>query len=237
VIKLIGKQIPKMDHLPLQVSVSARVVQIDEGYDHELGVEWKVRNHKMGELQMSFPSMMPRQSFMVSVAKFGDHILDLSLAALENRGHGRVVARPHLLMENHKEAVIEAGDLVPYESVSDDKVNVQFKKAALRLQVTPTIFSKKHITLDLGVNHDKVSTIQVSGKPIIQTQALHTQVVVSSGQTVVLGGIYQTSTEAGQESIPILGKLPIFGQLFRLNTKKMHRKELLIFLTPTLMSV
>jgi type IV pilus assembly protein PilQ len=160
-------------------------------------------------------------------------ILSLQLSALEQEGKGAIIARPHLLIEDNKEAVIEAGTEIPYaEKTKSGATSTIFKKAVLRLKVRPRCLPDQRLLLVLEVNHDKVSSLTVLGTPAIETQGLMTEVAVSSGQTIVLGGLFTVTQSQQTEQLPWLGKIPGIGVLFRWQTQQVSRKELTIFISP-----
>lgn len=162
----------------------------------------------------------------------GGTILDLELQALESEGLGKVVASPRLITSNQKTAYIEAGEEIPYlEATSSGAASVSFKKAVLRLEVTPQITPDNHVVLDLTVNQDSRGAV-TAGIPAIDTREIHTQVLVANGETVVLGGIYTQTKKDTIRRVPFLGRLPGIGWLFRSKIKEDRRNELMIFVTP-----
>lgn len=163
----------------------------------------------------------------------GGTILDLELAALESEGLGKIVASPRIVTSNQQQAYIEAGEEIPYEEkTSSGATSIAFKKAVLRLEVTPQITPDDKIILDLTVNQDSRGVTSTSGVPAINTREMHTKVLVSNGETVVLGGIYQQEKNSRSTRVPFLGKLPLVGWLFKSETNLDKRNELLIFVTP-----
>ena len=143
-----------------------------------------------------------------------------------------------MLTANQQSAIIESGEEIPYqESVSQGVTATAFKKAVLRLQVTPQITPNHKIILHLKVNQDKRSSKEVKGVPAIDTRQITTQVLVNDGQTIVLGGIYEHTQTSAKERIPFFGDLPIIGSLFRHKKKIENRRELLIFVTPKIETI
>lgn len=175
--------------------------------------------------------------FTVTIAKLaGGHLLNLQLSALEQEGHASLISSPSLTTLNNQPALIESGAEVPYEhATSSGATSVSFKKAVLRLRVTPQRMPNHHILLHIALNQDKVSALTVKGVPAIETQRITTQVVVKDQQTIVLGGILETSHAKQKKGIPVLDKLPILGGLFEQHTKLTKQQELLIFITPSMM--
>ncbi|MGI9222174.1 MAG: type IV pilus secretin PilQ [Woeseiaceae bacterium] len=170
-----------------------------------------------------------------------NYLVDLELTALEAEGRGEIVSTPRVITANQKEANIEQGVEIPYQqSASSGATTIQFKKAVLSLTVTPQITPDNNIIMDLRVHKDSVGEVISTGGlggtvPSIDTRAVETQVLVADGQTVVLGGIYETERRTTVNKVPFLGDIPFAGALFR-STKKIDNKaELLIFVTPRIL--
>jgi type IV pilus assembly protein PilQ len=166
-----------------------------------------------------------------------DYLLDLELSAAQTETRADIISSPSVITANQKQATIMQGTEIPYqESASSGATSIQFKSAVLQLQVTPQITPDNRIILDLDVKKDTVGTIVVASGgvnvPSIDTQEITTQVLVSDGQTVVLGGILQTTHRIDETKVPYLGDVPILGNLFKTTTKTDDKDELLIFVTP-----
>ena len=170
-----------------------------------------------------------------------DYLVDLELTALEAEGRGEIVSTPRVITANQKEAKIEQGVEIPYQqSASSGATTVQFKKAVLSLTVTPQITPDNNIIMDLKVHKDNVGEIISTGGlggtvPSIDTRAVETQVLVADGQTVVLGGIYETERRESIKKVPFLGDIPFAGVLFRSKQRIDNKAELLIFVTPRIL--
>ena len=238
-VAMIKQLVKQFDTPPQQILIRARVVNVDNNFLNELGVKFGSATNGVvsttDRLTMNLPSAtLQTGQLQWALLNLNDgKTLDLELSALEQEGHGQVIASPHLLTENREAAYIEAGDEIPYqEKTSSGATNVTFKKAVLSLKVTPIITSQHHVLLRLTVDQDKVSTRMVQGVPGIETQQLRTQVVVQDGQTVVLGGVFENSRTTQIERVPLLGRLPLIGNLFSSRQIKQQRKQLLVFITP-----
>jgi len=169
-----------------------------------------------------------------------DYIVDLELSALQAEGRGEIVSTPRVITANQKEALIEQGVEIPFqESSSSGATTTQFKKAVLSLTVTPQITPDDNIIMDLQVNSDSVGELVASATggfvPSIDTREIRTQVLVRDGQTVVLGGIYETERREAVNKVPLLGDIPGVGALFRSTTNVANKSELLIFVTPKIL--
>lgn len=180
------------------------------------------------------PTTGTAASIGLALAKLGHGVLlDLELSALEIEGKGEVISSPRLITANQQEATIEAGEEIPYlEASSSGAATIAFKKAVLKLQVTPQITPDNKIILDLKVNQDTTSATLFNGVPAILTKQIQTNVLVSNGQTVVLGGIYKQDKTQSVNRIPFLGEMPFIGPLFRNKQQVVKKEELLIFITP-----
>ena len=170
-----------------------------------------------------------------------NYLVDLELTALEAEGRGEIVSTPRVITANQKEASIEQGVEIPYQqSASSGATTIQFKKAVLSLTVTPQITPDNNIIMDLRVHKDNVGEIISTGGlggtvPSIDTRAVETQVLVADGQTVVLGGIYETERRETVSKVPFLGDIPFAGALFRSTQRVNNKAELLIFVTPRIL--
>jgi type IV pilus assembly protein PilQ len=189
-----------------------------------------------GRLNVNLPAT-PQQgtaaSFAMSFVKlpFGTNV-DLELSAMVAEGQGEVVSSPRVITANQKEASIKQGVEVAYQEASSaGNTSTSFKEAVLSLKVTPQITPDDRIIMDLAINKDSVGDV-FSGVPSINTRSINTQVLVENGETVVLGGVYEQSTNDSVSKVPFLGDLPLIGVLFRSTSKRDTKEELLVFITP-----
>jgi len=169
-----------------------------------------------------------------------DYIVDLELSAAQAEGRGEVVSAPRIITANQKEAIVEQGTEIPYQqSASSGATTIQFKKAVLSLKVKPLITPDNRIMLDLEVRKDAVGTVVVTSGgvnvPSIDTRTMTTSVLVGDGQTVVLGGILETTRSDTENKVPYLGDIPVLGYLFKSSIKTNKKNELLIFVTPKIL--
>lgn len=162
-------------------------------------------------------------------------LLNLELTALETDNRGKIVSSPRVTTANQQTAKIAQGTEIPYlEASSSGAATVSFKEAVLSLEVTPQITPDNKIIMDLAVRKEKVGTI-FAGVPSIDTQNITTQVLVSNGETAVLGGIYEQEERNQVEKVPFFGDLPIIGNAFKTRRRQDDKTELLIFVTPKIM--
>jgi type IV pilus assembly protein PilQ len=162
-------------------------------------------------------------------------LLNLELTALETDKRGKVVSSPRVTTANQHKAVIKSGVEIPYaEASSSGAATVAFKEAVLSLEVTPQITPDDKIIMDLDVKKQSVGQIFLN-IPSIDTKSLETQVLVSNGETAVLGGIFEQEQRTDVEKVPFFGDLPVMGNLFKRKITQDDRTELLIFVTPKIM--
>ncbi|MEE4361070.1 MAG: type IV pilus secretin PilQ family protein [Pseudomonadales bacterium] len=182
-------------------------------------------------LSVNLPLNASTSSFAIGVTG-QDYLLDLELTALASDGQAEVVARPKVITADKQQAVVASGVEIPFQqAASSGATAVQFKEAVLALNVTPQITPDDRIIMDLQVNQDTVGQV-FNGVPSINTNEITTQVLVDNGQTLVLGGIFQTSSQLTIDKTPFLGDIPYVGKLFRRRTESDDKQELLIFITP-----
>lgn len=169
----------------------------------------------------------------------GDWLLDLELSALEAEGEGEVISTPRIVTANQSEAFIQQGVEIPFEeATSSGAAAVQFKEAVLELRATPLITPDNRIQLELEVKQDTVGEIFQTGRggsvPSIDTRELMTSVLVNNGETIVLGGIFQDEKNRSSDKVPYLSSIPGLGNLFKRKSNSTTKRELLIFVTPTI---
>ncbi|WP_339803752.1 type IV pilus secretin PilQ [uncultured Marinobacter sp.] len=162
-------------------------------------------------------------------------LIDLELSALESDGKAELVSQPRVVTADRQTATIKSGEEIPYQKASSSgATSVSFKEALLSLEVTPQITPDNKIIMDLRVNQDSRGEV-TAGIPSINTNEVTTQVLVGNGETVVLGGIFQSEVATNVTKTPVLGDIPYLGALFRRTTHLNERSELLIFITPKIL--
>ncbi len=189
--------------------------------------------------QVNLPAANVNGSFGVSLLT-GSRLLDLQLSAAQNEGKSETIAAPRVITANQKEATILQGTEIPYQqSASSGATTTQFKNAVLSLKVTPLITPDNRVILDLDVSDDTVGAQVTSATggsvPSIDTRQIITQVLVNDGQTVVLGGILNTTDSYTATKVPYLADIPVLGHLFQSTIKINDKTELLIFITPKIL--
>ncbi|WP_371931164.1 type IV pilus secretin PilQ [Shewanella sp. ULN5] len=265
ILESIHRLIEVLDIPIKQVLIESRMVTVKDDVSEDLGIRWGITDQQgtkgtSGSLEgagsiaggiipglddrlnVNLPAAVSNPtSIAFHVAKLADGtVLDLELSALEQENKGEIIASPRITTSNQKAAYIEQGVEIPYvESASSGATSVSFKKAVLSLRVTPQITPDNRVILDLEITQDSQGkTVQTpTGEAVsIDTQRIGTQVLVDNGETIVLGGIYQQNLISRVSKVPVLGDIPLVGFLFRNTTDRNERQELLIFVTPKIIS-
>lgn len=220
-----------------QIVIEARLASVDHDFERELGINFAVISQH-DDVDDKQPVRHAIGRYSLAVAKLADgSLLDVKLSALETAGHAELISSPSLFTANQQPASIEAGEEVPYQEVSESGgTAVVFKKAVLGLKVTPQVLPGNKVLLELKINQDRPSNKMVQGVPTISTRQITTNVLVRNGQTIVLGGIYETNRENGQQRLPFISQVPLIGLLFRQQTTRANKRELLIFVTPKIIA-
>jgi type IV pilus assembly protein PilQ len=175
-------------------------------------------------------------SFAVSIFNSAkNRFLNLELSALEADGKGKVVSSPRVVTADQAKAVIEQGTELPYQiAAASGATTLAFRKANLKLEVTPQITPEGGILLDLDISKDNVGQITPAGFAI-DTKHIKTQVLVENGGTVMIGGIYETSEQEDEYKVPFFGDIPVLGYLFKNRRTAQTKQELLVFITPKML--
>jgi type IV pilus assembly protein PilQ len=166
-----------------------------------------------------------------------NRFLNLELSALEADGKGKIVSSPRVVTADQQKASIEQGEEIPYQvATSSGATSIQFKKAALRLEVTPQITPEGNVIMQLDVSKDSRGANTPNAGPAINTKKVDTQVLVENGGTVVIGGIFTQDDRDELNKVPLLGDIPILGHLFRNKSRVSTKTELLVFITPKIVT-
>jgi len=163
-------------------------------------------------------------------------MLNLEISALEAEGKGRLVSSPRVVTADQTKALIEQGEEIPYQqATSSGATSISFRKAVLKLEVTPQITPEGNIILTLDVSKDARGTTTSAG-PAINTKHVQTEVLVESGGTVVIGGIFELTETNDESRVPVLGEVPYLGALFRSRERVVNKVEMLVFITPKMIA-
>ena len=263
VIQKFNALIEELDVPARQVMVEARIVEASDTLSRELGVKfggvragstsWAnnwglaternsrgVRNGSSGVLfepNINVPVASAVGSIAV-VKSFSSVTLGLELSASEAEGRSKTISTPRVLTQDRQEAEIKQGYQVPYTTRdSDGSTTTSFKDAVMSLKVLPRITPDNNIIMDVTINKDTPdNTYQSSeGEPSIRTQSVKTQAMIEDGGTLVVGGVYQEVIQNNVKKVPMLGDLPVLGNLFKTRSRNNSRNELLFFITPRIM--
>ncbi|WP_066015501.1 type IV pilus secretin PilQ [Endozoicomonas atrinae] len=235
-----------------QVMIEARIVTLSSNFKEELGVKWSGSKDDVvsGNSQVSVGGGQDGDVFTdlsvtgtgssaiaIGFSTNGGTILNLELSALLSDGGGEVISQPKVITADKKTAVIKSGKEIPYEEkTSSGATSVAFKDAVLGLEVTPQITPDGRVIMDIKINNDDTTDQASNNVPIISTNEITTQVLVEDGETVVLGGVFKQSKKQGVTKVPVLGDIPWVGGLFRNKTESDDKEELLVFITPRIVT-
>ena len=253
-IDKIRKMIDLLDVAIKQVMVEARIVTAQTDFSRELGINWGLTRHNPslsagangsnvwgGEFSPKFDlgvdlGTATAGTFNFGLLKISDFMLDLQLTALQSDGHGEVLSAPKILTGDKQKAHILRGVEIPYQTYSaEEGIKIEFKSANLKLEVTPSITPDGNVQMELKIEKDTIGEYTTAG-PSINTNELQTNVLVSDGETIVLGGIFDDFKSNSYKKVPFLGDLPMVGNLFKNNSKIKTQTELLIFVTPRIVN-
>jgi len=186
---------------------------------------------------VNYPALSSPAAFAVSIFNASaNRFLNLEISALEADGKGKVVSSPRVVTADQVKALIEQGEELPYQVASaSGATSIAFRKANLKLEVTPQITPEGNIILDLDVTKDTVGRLTTAGFAI-DTKHIKTQVLVENGGTVVIGGIYAETQKEDETKVPFFGDLPGVGNLFKSKVRSSSKTEMLVFITPKMIS-
>lgn len=232
-----------------QVLLTAHIVTISHENLQELGVRWGWGGESLAEgagitsqFNVALAAGSPAGQIGFQVARIDGRLLGLELSAMEAESSVDIIASPRLMTVNRQTASIKQGTEIPYEvsSGASGATSIEFKQAVLGLEVTPQIFpgGQLELALQISQNMPGKGLKKGDGSEIltIDTQEIKTQVSVADGETIVLGGIFQQNKLSGKEQVPVLGDILVLGALFQRNSHKQSKRELVIFITPTIIT-
>ncbi|WP_230951405.1 type IV pilus secretin PilQ [Burkholderia stagnalis] len=250
-IAQIAGLIDEIDRPSRQVRIEARIVEGEQGFSRNLGARVALRAQgrtatggdgaagAAAERNALDLAARPLGGFEAATAGFTlfaaplSRVLDVELSALEAQGRGHIVSSPRVVTADRAKAIVEQGAELPYQAkVGNGVSGVQFRRATLKLEVEPQITPDGRVVLDLDVTKDSVGEPTAAG-PAIHTKHVQTRVEVEDGGTVAIGGIYEQLRRDDVTRVPLLGKIPVLGALFRHRAQRDQRSELVVFITPT----
>jgi len=251
--------VQRLDMVTPQVIIEARIVEASSTFSKEIGISWSTE----GGIQNDDPraGIGPQRGYdflggtwgydtavnlppATSAGSIGFQfsrifgtplVIDAKLSAMESLGEGKIVSAPKVMTLNNKTAVIKQGREVPYSVVSLEGVNTEFKDVDLLLEVTPHVTPDDRVALRVKITKDEIAEFTIDGIPTLSTKQAETELLINDGETIVIGGILQTTEQRTTRKVPGLGNLPVLGWMFRAEASSTRKEELLIFLTPRIM--
>lgn len=238
----IRQLVQQLDVPVRQVAIEARIVEASVDYEKSLGVRWggplygeNIRPGK--ELFVDLGVERAGSSIGLGLLR-GGVLLDLELSAMEKSGNGEIISQPKVVTADKETARIIKGTEVPYqETTHSGATSVTFREASLSLEVTPQITPDNKVIMTVRVTKDEPDYVNaLNNVPPIRKNEVNAKVRVADGETIVIGGVYSTSQNNVVDKVPFFGDLPYVGRLFRRDALQEKKSELLVFLTPRIMS-
>ncbi len=246
--------IEKIDTVPMQVQIEARIVEVNDDYTRELGFQWgasgeEIYSNDLGgqygyNLVMNTPYKGNNDSTGLLAFNFErldawgtPFVLDAALRAMEQQGKGKIISSPKILTLDNQSAMIKQGLRVPYQTVEDNEVNIAFEDVDLLLEVTPQVTADRRISLNITTTKNEIVGEAPSGDLITSTNEAQTRLLVDDGDTIVIGGVVKTTLQESESGFPVLKDMPIVGWLFKSVSKENTKNELLIFITPRIVQL
>ncbi len=248
ILEEVGSLIKKIDRPNKQVLIEARIVEIEESYTHKLGITWNLSDVTIsgGTTVLGGDAIVdlgggagPTLGFVIGKVGRSTNILDLKLSALENEGVARIISAPRILALDNQEAEIKQGKKIPYLKLNENGVaTTEFVDAVIRLKVTPhgTVDNRINLDIEVEKNTPDFGTM-VNGVPTVITRYAKTRVWVNSGETLVIGGIKVKDISENTQQVPGFGRILGLGHLFKKKDRSDHKTELMVFITPKIVSV
>ncbi|MDH0648843.1 pilus modification protein PilQ [Pseudomonas sp. GD03858] len=236
------KLVAQLDVPVRQVMIEARIVEAGVDYEKSLGVRWGGPLYGQGgrlgsELFVDLGVERATSGLGVGLLR-SDILLDLELSAMEKSGNGEIISQPKVVTADKETARILKGTEVPYQETSKSgATSISFREASLSLEVTPQITPDGKVLMEVRVTKDEPDFVNaLNNVPPIRKNEVNAKVRISDGQTIVIGGVYSTSQNKVVDKVPFFGDLPYVGRLFRRDALQEKKSELLVFLTPRIMS-
>ncbi len=225
--------IEALDRPTPQVLIKAWIVETNQSTARELGAKW---NRGYGDFTAGVDLSVTDGAFLGFSSTHNGNILSLELSALESEGKLRILSNPSITTVDNRKAMIESGKEIPYQSIEDGEISVEYKKAVIHLDVTPHVIDRELIRLSISTSKDEIdNSVVVNGNPGIITKKAETEVVLYNGSTTVIGGLNKDKSERNIKGIPYLMDIPLLGHLFKWDSDSQEMEELLIFISPVVL--
>jgi type IV pilus secretin PilQ/predicted competence protein len=264
-IPKIDNLLRQIDRKSQQVEIDARVVQTTRSFAREIGTEFgfstPAGNTALGGLvgnpaflspvihsivpDLSTGNSIPLNTHLGATAPNSgftfstqghNYAIDFILSLMENRGVGKILSEPKGITQNNEKLTVKQGQQIPIQTNINNTISTQYVDAVLELEVTPQITSEGTVFLDVNVQNTQIDkAISVQGQPGLDTQSTQTKVLVSDGGTVVIGGVVVTNQNTTIDQVPLLGSMPLIGNLFKHTSISVTTQELMFFLTPRIL--
>lgn len=241
--------IRKLDKITPQVVIEARIVEATTTFSRNLGTEWGINSNPnydiyndtlggtYGYAVAMNNAVAADSSIGINFTKLtnAQFLLNAKLMAMESKGEGKIISAPKVLTMDNKEATIIQGVEVPFSTVSSEGTQTTFKKIELKLTVTPHVTADNKISLKVLIDKNDIGTVTDIG-PTITTKKVESELLISDGDTIVIGGIIKSNKAITEKGFPLLQHIPVLGWLFKSRIQSEDKQELLVFLSPRIVS-
>jgi type IV pilus assembly protein PilQ len=252
------KVVKKLDVVTPQVMIEARIVEADASFTRDIGVQWGGDTTSTSSDASKTYRLFGGQTYTAGSQNYAVNLppgsitsglgftfgrvagtifnLDARLLAMETQGKGRTISAPKIMTLDNKQATIKQGTSIPYQKSEEGTVSIEFAQANLELTVTPHITPDNRISMEISAKKDSPDWANaVGGTPAIDTKQADTELLINDGQTIVIGGILESTDEWSESRVPYLSRIPLLGWLFTQKFKLKSKDELLIFITPKIL--
>ncbi len=233
-----------------QVMIEARIVEATSTFTRDLGIQWGIHTRDGTDVDAGWGGILtgtaptdvgstfgPGAAASISFGKLiANGTLDLKLSAAASTGQVKIISTPKVVTLNNKAAKIAQGQSIPYQTVSAEGTKTEFVEAALTLEVTPHITADGSVSMKIKASNNSAGAAPAGTPPPINKKEATTELLVKNGETTVIGGIYVDNDSESEDGVPFLKDVPLLGWLFKSNNKFKSKSELLIFITPKIVS-
>jgi type IV pilus assembly protein PilQ len=253
-IEEIKEIIKKLDTPVKQIHIRTKIVETYRGANRALGIQWggtyndttsydfpyhvNVGGDSESGYLVNLPIAEPTSMISLGLANYaGSLIINAKLMAMQERGDAKVVSEPSVVTMNNQKAIIESGVEFKYRVIEEDNNQIQDDEAKLRMEVTPQVTPDGKIIVKIVVNKDELDfTREVDGYPLKQTRRAETILKLEDGETTIIGGLTKDTFSTKKQAVPFFSSIPLIGGLFKNTTKRKEYDEIMIFITPSIVS-